>query len=121
MSGYPEIKYVGYDFTELHAAFNLPLYNAVTKFNQRDPKEHDSVVLQRYLDGVLRHSNTYWNGKGFVMKYAAKHIRMYLKRLSEACGEYKTDDSKFWKVLSEFESDVNLIQTFKIKCGSAWS
>lgn len=121
MSGYPEIKYVGYDFTELHAAFNLPLYDDVTKYQHRPLNEHDSVILQRYLDGVLRHSNMYWDGKGFVMKYTTKHIRLYLKALAEACGEYMTDDSKFWKVLSEFESDVNLIQTFKINCGSAWS
>lgn len=118
MGGYPEIKYYGWDFTELHAAFNIPYWDDMKLESGPDG---DSIMLKNYLAGVIGASRYHYSGKDFVLIYTAKQIRRYLAALVKASREHHPDDCLLWGAMLNYKDDMNLVWIFRENCAGAWT
>jgi hypothetical protein len=107
----PYREYNGYDYTELHRAFNIP-----EEINGDDNAE----VLQEYLRAVFRRSHVYWGGKSYVMKRTALEIRTFLKRLAKDAHKWNYE-APLWEGLLKIKNDEVMLGRFIPLCPSAWT
>lgn len=118
MSGYPEIEYDGFDYTELYRTFNIP-FEETLFLEKGAPRYNDGDYLENYLIACI--VNCRWNAPDRCTKFAAKEIRKYLAALSDMEENIRPDDSKLYKTMSEFESDHTLLTLFAQICRNCWS
>jgi len=118
MSGYPKIKYYGWDFTELHKAFQIPYWDDM---ELEMTNEWDAIMLKNYLSGVIGASKYHYGGKDFVLIYTAKEIRRYLAALIKAGRNCHPDDCLLWEAMLNYKDDMNLVRIFMHNCEEAWA
>ena len=111
-------NYNGFDFYELHKAFNLPDWEGIEPTSCGD---YDSIVLKSYIQMVVAKSNYHWQGKDFVMRYTANHVRLFLRALYKDAKHYHKDDARLYKAMYKMKSDWSLLQWFGTNCEKCWN
>lgn len=125
MSGYPDKKYHGFDWTELCSTFNVPEghpFEEIWDGHIKDPYNpayEDSFYLEVYLKS-LRSASHFKDGTPRTVRFAAKHIRAFLAELIIEARLWNYD-YPLWEGMIKLEDDVTLIQYFAEVCKNAWT
>lgn len=124
MNRYPKHIYHGFDFYEMQETFNLPEWDIMMSDRMKPHYcgEYDSMVLKCYLNSVMAHSNWHFGGKDFVMRFAAKQIRLFLKEMHEdALVSGHENEAPIYKTFAELEDDYTLLRWFGDNCEKCWT
>jgi hypothetical protein len=111
MSGYPDKKYRGYDWTELCETFNIPNYGYDHRFSGEE-----SLILECYIISVIY--NDY--GYGNVLKFTTREVRRYLKALIPM-EILNSEEANFWEGILNTKDDIQMLRYFASVCKFAWT